>query len=169
MNDRLTPETVEGLRLSKEKDLMAARLLDRAAGYVDEGWTQCTDAVAADGAKVPPYSKRATCWCALGAIRAAQVRIGLMALYQDAEGNLQYSGEMTPFASSVYSRALYAAVQAMVGRAPRHPAMYASVITNWNDTEAMSGETVGRKLRAGASLIWRRIEDMQRAIRVGTS
>ena len=169
MSDRLTPATIEGLRLSKEKDLMAARLLDRAASYVDEGWTQSTDAVNGRGAPVPPYSKRATCWCALGAVRAALVRTGLVTLYQDAEGNLQYPRAMTPFAASVYSRALCAAAQAMVGRAPKHPAMYASVVTNWNDTEAMSGETVARKLRDGAALIWRRIEDVQRALRGGAS
>ena len=169
MSDRLTPATVEGLRLSKEKDLMAARLLDRAAGYVEQGWAQCCDAVDANGSGVPPFSKRAECWCALGAIRAAKVRIGLVTLYQDAAGDLQYPREMTPFAASVYSRALHAATQAMVGRAPKHPAMYTSVVTRWNDTEAMSGETVARKLRAGAALIWRRIEDLQRAIRGGAS
>ncbi|MCY4442467.1 MAG: hypothetical protein OXE53_19955, partial [Deltaproteobacteria bacterium] len=64
---------------------------------------------------------------------------------------------------------LCAAAQAMVGRVPKHPAMYASVVTNWNDTEAMSGETVARKLREGAALIWRRTEDVQRAIRGGAS
>ena len=169
MSDRLTPETVAGLRVSKEKDLMAARLLDRAAAYVDEGWTQRTDAVNDRGAPVPPFSKRAECWCALGAIRAAQVRIGLVTLYQDAEGNLQYPRAMTPFAASVYSRALYAAAQTMVGRVPKHPAMYASVVTRWNDTEAMSGETVARKLREGAALIWRRTRDVQRAIRGSAS
>ena len=139
MSDGLTPATAEGLRLSKEKDLMAARLLDRAAGYVDEGWTQCCDAVDANGSGVPPFAKRAECWCALGAVRAALVRTGLVTLYQDAEGSLQYPRAMTPFAASVYSRALCAAAQAMVGRTPKHPALYASVVTNWNDTEAMSG------------------------------
>ena len=165
----VTPETVEGLRLSKEKDLMAARLLDRAAAYVDEGWTQGTDAKTGGGMPVPPFSKRAQCWCAPGAIRAAKVRIGLVTLYQDAEGNLQYPRQMTPFAASVYSRALWAAAHAMVGCTPKHPAMYASVVTKWNDTEAMSGETVARKLREGAALIWRRIEDVQRALRGGAS
>ena len=164
MTDRLTPETTEGLRASNRKDIEAARLLDRAAAYVDEGWTQSTDAVNGRGAPVPPFSKRAECWCALGAIRAAKVRIGLVTLYQDAEGNLQYPRAMTPFAASVYSRALYAAAQAMVGRAPKHPAMYASVVTNWNDTEAMSGATVACKLREGAALIWRRTRDVQRGI-----
>ena len=169
MADCLIPETVAGLRVSKEKDLMAARLLDRAAAYVDEGWTQRTDAVNDRGAPVPPFSKRAECWCALGAIRAAQVRIGLVTLYQDAEGNLQYPRAMPPFAASVYSRALYAAAQAMVGRVSKHPAMYASVVTRWNDTEAMSGATVARKLREDAALIWRRIENVQRAIRGSAS
>ena len=165
MADRLTPETIEGLRASNRKDIEAARLLDCAADYVERGWTQCCDAVDANGSGVPPFSKRAERWCALGAIRAGLVRIGLVTLYQDAEGNLQYPRAMTPFAASVYSRALYAAAQAMVGRAPKHPAMYASVVTNWNDTEAMSGETVARKLREGAALIWRRTRDVQRALR----
>ncbi len=169
MADRLTPETMEGLRASNRKDIEAARLLDRAAAYVDEGWTQSTDAVNGRGAPVPPFSKRAQCWCALGAIRAGQVRIGLVTLYQDAEGNLQYPRAMTPFAASVYSRALYAAAQAMVGRAPKHPAMYASVVTNWNDTEAMSGATVARKLREGAAIIRTRIRDVQRGIAAAAS
>ena len=84
----MNPETIEGLRLSVHKDEEAQRLLECAAEYVGRGWTQCTDAVAADGAKVPPHSKRATCWCALGAIRAANIRIGLVTLYQDSSGHL---------------------------------------------------------------------------------
>ena len=56
-----------------------------------------------------------------------------------------------------------------LGRTPKHPAMYASVVTKWNDTEAMSGEIVARKLREGAALIWRRTRDVQRVIRGGTS
>ena len=168
-SDRLTPATVEGLRLSKEKDLMAARLLDRAAGYVNEGWAQCCDAVDANGSGVPPFSKRAECWCALGAVRASLVRIGLITLYQDAAGDLQYPKAMTPFAVSVYSRALCEAAQAMVGRVPKHPALYASVVTKWNDTEAMSGEGVARKLREAARVIWKRVEDTQGAIRGGAS
>ncbi|MCY4481399.1 MAG: hypothetical protein OXC12_00850, partial [Spirochaetaceae bacterium] len=141
-----------------------ARLRDRAAGYVEQGWAQCCDAVDANGSGVPPFSKRADCWCALGAIRASLVRIGLITLYQDAAGDLQYPKAMTPFAVSVYSRALCAAAQAMVGRVPKHPALYASVVTKWNDTEAMSGEGVARKLREAATLIWRRIEHVQAGI-----
>ena len=87
-----------------------------------------------------------------------------MTLYQDAAGDLQYPKAMPPFAASVYSRALCAAAQAMVGRVPKHPALYASVVTKWNDTEAMSGETVARKLREAAALIWRRIEHVQTGI-----
>ncbi len=164
MADRLTPETIEGLRASNRKDIEAARLLDCAADYVERGWTQCCDAVDANGSGVPPFAKRAECWCALGAIRAGLVRIGLVTLYQDAEGNLQYPRAMTPFAASVYSRALCAAAEAMVGRAPKHPAMHASVVTRWNDTEAMSGASVARKLREGAAIIRTRIRDVQRGI-----
>ena len=65
------------------------------------------DAASARGVKVPPFSKRATCWCVLGAIRAANVRIGLVTLYQDANGNLRLR-PMPPFATVVYHRALWA-------------------------------------------------------------
>ena len=101
--------------------------------------------------------------CALGAIRAANVRIGLVTLYQDAHGRL-CPRPMYPFAQSVYGRALWAAAQAMVGRAPKHEAMTASIITRWNDTEAMSGATVARKMRDGAAIIRTRSRDVQRGI-----
>ena len=163
MSDRLTPATIEGLRGNVAKDQEAARLLDCAAVYVERGWTQCCDAVDANGSGVPVWSKRAECWCALGAIRAANVRIGLVTLYQDAEGNLQ-PRPMPPFVAAVYHRALWAAAHAMVGRTPKHPAMYASVVTRWNDTEAMSGATVARKLRAAAAIIRTRTRDVQAGI-----
>ena len=163
MTDRLTPETTEGLRASNRKDIEAARLLDCAADYVERGWTQCCDAVDANGSGVPVWSKRAECWCALGAIRAANIRIGLVTLWQDALGNL-HQRELTPFAASVYSRALCAALQAMVGDTPQHPAMLPSAVTRWNDTEAMSGATVAGKLREGAAIIRTRIRDVQRGI-----
>ena len=160
MTDRLTPETIEGLRASNRKDVEAARLLDCAADYVERGWTQCCDAVDANGNGVPVWSKRAECWCALGAVRAANIRIGLVTLWQDALGNL-HQRELTPFAASVYSRALCAALQAMVGATPQHPAMLPSAVTRWNDTEAMSGAPVARKLREGAAIIRTRIRDVQ--------
>ena len=168
MSDRLTPETIEGLRASNRKDIEAARLLDCAADYVARGWAQCCDAVDANGSGVPVWSKRAECWCALGAIRAAKVRIGLVTLYADALGEL-HQRELTPFAASVYSRALCAALQAMVGDTPQHPAMLPSAVTRWNDTEAMSGETVARKLRDGAAIIRTRIEHVQTGIAGSTS
>ena len=164
MSDRLTPATIEGLRGSVAKDQEAARLLDCAAVYVERGWTQCCDAVDANGSGVPVWSKRAECWCALGAIRAANIRIGLVTLWQDAVGNM-HQRELTPFAAAVYWRALRAVANRMWAEPPQNPDLLPSAVTRWNDTEAMSGATVARKLRDGAALIWRRIEDVQRGIR----
>ena len=153
-------ETTESIRIDQE----AARLLDRAADYVAQGWTQCCDAVDANGSGVPVWSKRAECWCALGAIRVANIRIGLVTLYSDAEGRHLHQRELTPFAASVYWRALRAVLQAVGVEIPEHVAMLPSALTRWNDTEAMSGETVARKLRAGAAIIRTRIENVQAGI-----
>ena len=49
----------------------AARVLDRAADYVDQGWTQGANARNADGDSWAPDSPDATCWCAMGGIKAA--------------------------------------------------------------------------------------------------
>ena len=160
----LTPETIEGLRGSVAKDKEAARLLDCAAGYVDRGWTQCSDAVNGRGDKVPGYSKRARCWCMLGAIRTANIRIGLVTLYQNAAGDL-YPRELTPFASSVFERATWAAARAILGRDPKPHAHTVTIITQWNDTTAVCGETVAQRLRDGAAIIRLRIEKVQRSIR----
>ena len=161
----LKHKTIEGLRESNRKDLEAARLLDCAASYVERGWAQCSDAVSGTGAKVPAWSKRATCWCALGAIRAAQVRLGMVTLYSDAEGRHLHCRGMTPFVALVYARATWAAARAMTGREEIPVGMPPSVITRWNDTEAMSGETVARKLREAAGWVRLRIETVQRGIR----
>ncbi len=163
MAERLTPETIEGLRESNRKDIEAARLLDCAAVYVDKGWTQCTDAVSGRGVKVRAHSRRAQCWCMLGAIRAANVRIGLVTLYQDAAGNL-HPRELTPFASSVYERACWAAARAILGRDPKHKASTVTIITQWNDTTAVCGETVAQRLRDGAAIIRLRIDNVQAGI-----
>ena len=157
-------QTIEGLHESNRKDIEAARLLDCAAGYVDRGWAQCTDAVNGSGEKVPVHSKRARCWCMLGAIRAANIRIGLVTLYQNAAGDL-YPRELTPFASSVFARATWAAARAILGRDPKPHAHTVTIITQWNDTTAVCGETVAQRLRDGAALIRKRIEDVGRGIR----
>ena len=147
-----------------QEHIEAARLLDCAAVYVDKGWTQCSDAVNGRGVKVPAHSGQAQCWCMLGAIRAANVRIGLVTLYQNAAGDLCTS-ELTPFASSVFARATWAAARAILGRDPGAGAYTVTIITQWNDTTAVCGETVAQRLRDGAAIIRLRIEKVQRGIR----
>ena len=113
---------------------------------------------------MPGYSKRARCWCMLGAIRTANIRIGLVTLYQNAAGDL-YPRELTPFASSVFERATWAAARAILGRDPKPHAHTVTIITQWNDTTAVCGETVAQRLRDGAAIIRLRIEKVQRSIR----
>ena len=157
--------TDQELRASVAKDKEAVRLLDCAASYVERGWTQGTDAETGAGWPVAPHSKRAQCWCALGAIRAGLVRTGLVTLYQDAAGQLHVR-EMVPFVVAVYERALWATASAMVGSPPTHPAMYASVVTKWNDAVATSGAAVVRKLRAASSMLRARISERQAALEI---
>ena len=139
------------------RDEEAQRLLECAADYVLRGWTQCRDAVDGSGVGVPVWSKRAECWCALGAIRAANIRIGLVTLYA-------YPRDLTPFASSVYWRALQAVLRQVYPhrKLSENDLMLPAWLTSWNDTEAMSGETVALKLREGAALIRKQIKEAKR-------
>ena len=146
----LSKETIEGLRESVAKDLEAARVLDCAAGYVDRGWTQGHAAVDAEGLTVASDSPRACSWCMYGAMLAAFERLGF------------YGAE--PLAVSVRSRSIYAAAVACLGREPNRRGNWAGMVTNWNDTVAMSGETVARTLRKAAGWVRLRIEAVQRAI-----
>lgn len=47
-----------------------AEVLEAAADLCADGWTQVTAARDAAGDHVAPYSRRAVCWCAEGAIAA---------------------------------------------------------------------------------------------------
>ena len=141
----------KGRRASQSKDQEAARLLDCAAAYVDRGWTQRTDAVTGRGVKVPAHSRRARCWCMLGAMRAASVRIGLTRLVDTGAVFLQ--ARDTEFSTAVLERALWAAARAILGRDPKLHALTTSIVTQWNDTKATSGENVAQRLRAAARLI----------------
>ena len=158
----MRPETIEGLRASVAKDREAARLLDCAASCVDRGWTQCTDAVTGRGVKVAPYSRRARCWCMLGALRAASVHIGLTRLVDTGAAGLQPKD--TAFSTSVFERVLWAAARAILGRDPKPNAHTITIVTQWNDTTAMSGESVARRLRDAAALIRARIADVSEAV-----
>ena len=157
----MRPETIEGLRASVAKDREAVRLLDRAASYVDRGWTQRTDAVTGRGIKVSPHSRRARCWCLLGAMRAAVVNIGLARL---VDRGTYLEMRHTAFSEAVLDRALYAAAKAILGRDPKPHAHAITIVTFWNDGTATSGAAVAQRLRAAASLIRARIADVNEAV-----
>lgn len=157
-------ETIEGLRESNRKDLEAARVLDCAAVYVDRGWAQCTDAVSSRGVKVPAHSRRATCWCMLGAIRAAMVRLGLWRLVDQAAFTCPVAKSNGPFCDSVYERALWATARAILGREPKTHAHTPTIVTQWNDTTALSGQSVARKLRDAAGLVRLRSAAVERGL-----
>ena len=158
----MRPETIEGLRASVAKDREAVRLLDCAASCVERGWTQCTDAATGRGVKVPPHSRRARCWCMLGAMRAAVVRIGLARLVDVGAVCLQM--RHTAFSEAVLDRALWAAARAILGRDPKPHAHTITIVTQWNDSTATSGEAVAQRLRAAAALIRARIADVSEAV-----
>ena len=86
---------------------------------------------------------------------------------EDRLGNL-HPRELTPFASSVYERACWAAARAILGRDPKHKASTVTIITQWNDTTAVCGETVAQRLRDGAAIIRLRIENEQAGIAEAT-
>ena len=55
----------------------AAQLLDCAAKYIAQGWTQNQNARDANGEGRAPGSPEAVCWCAQGALVAAHVKLGI--------------------------------------------------------------------------------------------
>lgn len=148
------------IRLDRE----AVRLLDCAASYVDRGWTQCTDAVTGRGVKVPPHSRQARCWCMLGALRAAMVRNGLARLV-DVGGPFLVAKDNAPFCTTVMERALWAAARAILGRDPKIQASCSTIVTQWNDATATSGETVAQRLRDAAALVRLHLRNAERGIR----
>ena len=157
----MRPETIKVLRASVAKDREAVRLLDRAASYVDRGWVQRTDAVTGRGIKVSPHSKRARCWCLLGAMRAAVVNIGLARL---VDRGTYLDMRHTAFSEAVLDRALYAAAKVILGRDPQPHAHAITIVTFWNDSTATSGAAVAQRLRDAAALIRARIADVEAGI-----
>ena len=155
-------ETIAGLRESVAKDREAVRLLDCAASYVERGWVQRTDAATGNGVKVPAHSRRARCWCMVGAMRAAVVRIGLARLVDLGDVCLQM--RHTAFSAAVLDRALYAAAKVILGRDPKHPTSSVTIVTQWNDSTATSGAAVAQRLREAAALIRARIADVSEVV-----
>lgn len=160
----LSPETIAGLRDSVAKDQEAALLLDSAARFVDRGWTQTYDAVNRHGVSVPPHSPQAVCWCMRGALLRGCVAIGIVELIDTGRPFFDAVDVDRERTTSIRGRAFRAAAVAALGHEPSQLASLPAIITNWNDTTALSGETVARRLRAAAATVRRRIREVERGI-----
>ena len=133
----------------------AARLLETAAGYVRLGWTTNANARLADGTPCSPEQPDAACWCAQGALSAAQHELGINTTRDGViDGNVP---------AAVYPSRLRILDQARKGlrkaiEEGSHPDSLSAVsvtlcITNWNDDEAVGGELVARTMRRGAEIL----------------
>lgn len=133
----------------------AAVLLDTAAGFVDEGWATNANARDAAGAPVSPENPDAICWCAQGALTAAQHELGL---------HTQRDGvQAVDVPADAYSKRLVILDRARQGLRKAieeglHPSSLSAVsitlcITNWNDDEAVGGAQVARTMRRGAEIL----------------
>lgn len=68
-SDWTTPE--ERGEVARLEDAQLLELLRTARGKLAAGWTQGCFAKDATGAQVNPEASEATCWCAVGAVRAS--------------------------------------------------------------------------------------------------
>ena len=132
-----------------------ARLLEVAAGYVRLGWTQNSNARLADGTPCSPEQPDAACWCAQGAITAAQHEMGI---HTQRDGVID--SHVDPL---LYAQRLQILDQARKGLRKAieeglHPESLSAVsltlcITQWNDAEAISDQQVSRTMCRGAELL----------------
>ena len=156
-------DMIRRLRDSNELDLMAARLLDCAAVFVDRGWCQTYDARDATGEQVEAHSTEAVCWCAQGALKAASFKLGLTEI--NPYGMLVCNGNMIQ-RSRAEARAREGLRGAILAGKPAGTIDTSTVtITTWNDTEAVCGEGVARTMRNGSGILRERIEIVQKGIR----
>ena len=163
----LSQQTIEGLRASNRKDLEAAQLLERAALRVERGWTRTFDAINGEHCEVPPWHPDAACYCMRGAIQRATLELGFVTVASDPYEGEQFLRDVTPDAASVRARAYGAAAHVILGQAPAAMSNLPHIVTHWNDTTALSGQSVARKLRDAAGLVRLRIADVQRGLREG--
>ena len=159
----LSQETIEGLHDSILRDTEAARVLDRAAFRVEQGWTRGTDAENKQIGSVPPWAASAECWCARGAIIRATMDLGFTAVGTNFYGE-RLLLDATSEASSVRARAFGAAAHVILGQAPDAMSDLSRIVSHWNDHTALNGAIVARKLRAGARHIRRRIAAVARGL-----
>lgn len=133
----------------------AARLLETAAGLVDLGWTTNANARAADGTPVSAEAPYAACWCAQGALGAAQHLLGIHT-QRDGCIDSELTEPVYIERLRILNRARSALREAIA--AGQHPSSLSAVsvtlcITNWNDDEAGDGDEVSRTLRRAGELL----------------
>lgn len=134
---------------------VAARLLETAAGLVALGWTTNANARLADGTPCSPEQPAAACWCAQGALTAAQHLMGIHT-QRDGGQDIHLAGPVYNERASILDKARNALRDAI--REGLHPSSLAAVsvtlcITNWNDDEADGGDVVARTMRRAAELL----------------
>ena len=152
-------ERVAKLRARNDIDLEAARLLDCAAGKVEQGWTQTANARDGLGEPVNAHDSRAVCWCAHGAINAAAYQIGVTVT--DDNGQLLYAGTDSGI---ILDRARRAVRLTIERPAASMLAMSGLSIAKWNDKPERTAGAVAAQLRAGAEKLRLHIERTQRYI-----
>lgn len=164
----MTPETIEALRESVEKDLLAARVLDTAALRIVRGWCRFNMARTADGEDCEPQSPSACQWCASGALDAAHFQLGLTRR-DDPYRYLVWDRKRQPHGQSAAGRARYEMHLHLAGgdyakvRAGNHKS-----ITTWNDEEGRTKANILQAFGEAAGNIRLRIEVVQKGIREAT-
>ena len=164
----MKPETIEALRESVERDLVAARVLDTAALRIVRGWCRFNMARDADGVDCEPQSESARQWCASGALNAAHFQLGLTRR-DDPYRYFVWDRKRQPHGQSAARRARYEMhVQLAGGDYARVRAGNHKSITTWNDEEGRTKAEIIQAFRDAAGAIRLRIEIVQKGIREAT-
>ena len=112
---------------------------EKAAQYVERGWTQYAAARTSSGESVAPYHSRAVSWCAVGAV---QLAFGDGPTSEWGPGYLQYS------AYGTYCAVMDALASEIVGGSAIPPACTPRmVVQRWNDGGGTKNELI-RMLRS---------------------
>ena len=160
----MTSETKALLREAIEKDRLAARVLDTAAGLVEQGWCRFNMARTADGEDCTPQSPRACQWCARGALTAAFARLGLTR--RERPYAYYVWDRLHPHGRSGADRARHALNLHIAGGDEMRVAKGCfPSITTWNDEPGRTQRGVVFAFRHAAANLRRRIEIVQDGIR----
>ena len=158
----MTPETIEQLRESVEKDLLAARLLDTAALFIVRGWCRFNMARNERGDDVQATDAAACRWCASGALTAAQAQLRLTCA--SIYGGMVWDAKREPLGQSASSRARGALAEHLKQH-HTEPGRFTPGLTQWNDDGARTKAQVIFAFRDAAGSLRLRIEAVAKRIR----